>query len=88
MTRYSRSFRSTGRYRDKEKLKFMSKLQILTKELEELGLYLTEHEDFIYLKRGDVILAKFYAPLVRIQTIRQIARGFVVSHETKRIPPE
>ena len=47
---------------------------ILGEGLEDLGLYLEEEEDFIYLKQGDRTLFAWYAPSARIAQIRQIAR--------------
>ena len=56
---------------------------ILTAEQRRAGLYLEEEEDFLYLKRGDQVLAIFSAVGATVASVREAADSYIAEMERR-----
>ena len=55
----------------------------LTAEQHQAGLYLEEDEDFLYLKRGDQVLALFSAVGATVASVREAAVSYIAEMERR-----
>ena len=63
----------------------MSLNAILREDLVDLGLYIDEDDNYVYLKYKGEVVARWWVPTARLVAIRNVAQSWALRHAKEKI---